>query len=57
MADGGAGCLGESEQQLDRQPEQPGGTWAPAVPLQVEHSFLSGFNIKKLPSDLFYDTL
>lgn len=46
MADGGAGRLGESEQQLDRQPEQPGGTWASDVPLQVEHSLLSGFDIK-----------
>lgn len=46
MADGGAGRLGEPEQQLDRQPEQPGGTWAPDVPLQVEHSLLSAFSIK-----------
>lgn len=46
MAGGGAGRLGESQQQLDGQPEQPGGTRAPNLPLQVEHSLLSGFNPK-----------
>lgn len=40
MADGGEGRPGESEQQLDREPEQPGGTRAPDVPLQVGHSLL-----------------
>lgn len=42
MADGGAGRLGESQQQLDGQPEQPGGTRDPDVPLQVEHGLLAG---------------
>lgn len=46
MADGGAGRLDESEQQFDRQLEQPGGTWAPDVPPQVEHSLVSGFTLK-----------
>lgn len=52
MADGGAGRSAESEQQLDRQPKQPGGTWTPDTPLQVEDHLLSGFVPETLPSVL-----
>lgn len=53
MADGGAGRPAESEQQ----PEQPGGTWVPDTPLQVEDHLLSGFVPETFPSDLFSDTI
>lgn len=44
VADGGARCFGQPQQQLDRQPQQPGdfgGPWAPDVPLQVHYCPLS----------------